>query len=278
MSHSIYATLKAHYEGRKDKNAQSRGWNTGAGVTMDGGDVVVGWSSWTNVNGRYKRAHLRSKMILVTPDDVVSLHPDVFADGDRQVRRSHANLFCEVISVYKGNNKSVASDPLHVGPKQIVRIGGKVYGLDGNLSVRFRDFTREVLTCTPITRRKTDRTKARGAYKLSTQVAEMAAFAARFNIDELLKGRLWEGAAHRQTRIPALARLIHHTAGGTFEFDPSAQPEHVAELIDLITLETMYRMPYDAKRSPAVLENLKLTARKHLLKHFKEIDGYAPAE
>lgn len=278
MSHSIYATLKGYYERRKDKTAGSRVWGSGSGVAMDGEDIVVGWSQWVSVGGRYKRTDLRSKIVLVTPDDVVSLHPDTLAHESRQVSRASANLLCEVIGIDKSQNWSAASDPLHVGPKQRIRIGGKNYGLDGNFKVRYAGYKREVLEHTPISRRKTDRTKSRGAYKLSKEIAAIAAAASRFSADDLRNKKLWEGALAREKKLPVLARQLHSAAGGTYEFDPSAQPELVAETVDLATDQAFYQMSWVERQATNPFVYVQDRVRNLLLKLFKEVDGYVPAE
>jgi hypothetical protein len=277
----IYEYLKRHFNNRKDKNAASRTYLNGWGVGMEGDNVVVGSSSWTQSprTGIHKREGVDRPVLRVTPDNIISFHPKLWEKSDATTWRPwrfQALLMCRVLGVWERNVRSVASDLLHLGPTMTITIGGRMYGLDSQFSVHMPELgTRNVVSSTPITRLRTNRTAAKPAYALSKDLAALGTMALRFG-DWQQAYRGWTATEHWNKNGALVAKELFDAAGGTFVLKPEAHPDLCAKLADMACLSAVAQTTYTdrTERTPHFYEVVSRGARTRLLHVMKLACGY----
>lgn len=282
---SLYSDLVNHYNGRRDKAALCRRWGSGWGLGMDGEDVILGGSEWQSPGtnrGKHKRTIISTPMVRVTPDSVVTFikHSHGATAAPWAPYRYHAHLLMDVIGAWKGSVKSLASDVLHAGPAMTVRIAGKVIGLDEHFSyqgwryVDGKHHPGHVKASTPVTRRTTDRKKAAHAYRLSKEIAGIAAMAERFKDRKDERG--WEVTADMRAALPVRVKELHMAAGDTFDLRCEDHTERVSQLADMIAAIAYYNLDFRCRneRQPVMFERIAAYGRNKLLHEMKKLEGY----
>jgi len=283
---SLYSGLVAHYNGRRDKAALCRVWGRGWAVGMDGDDIVLGGSKWespTTSRGQHKRTSISTPLVRVTPDSVVSLikHSHGQESAPWVPYRYHANLLMEVINVWKGTVRSVASDPLHTGPAMTARVDGNIVGLDEHFTYQGWRYDENgtylkghVLTSTPLGRRRTDRKAAKFAYKLSRQVAEIAAMSERFK--DRKDETAWVIISEAKVQLPLKCAALFEAAGNTFDLKCEDHPDLVAALADTVGTIAYYQLDYNTRRNrpPGMYDTMAAYGRGKLLHQMKKLEGY----
>lgn len=275
---SLYSDLVNHYNLRRDKSSLCRVWTSGWSVGLDGDTIVVGGSEWVKQGKMYKRTWVKHPIVRVSPDSVVKFDPSI-----DQVQRHHANVMMEVLGKWKGNVHSQFSDLRHVGPVLVASIDGARVGLDPEFSYqgwRYVDGSHErgrVISQTPITRRTTNRKRARYAYRLSKEIAKVAVLAERFVDRSGHSG--WEKVREAKDQMPAVVKQLHEAAGGTFDLKVDDHTDLVAKLAEYVACLGYYNLGYQerSERTPATYDRIAAYGRMKLLHQMKLLDGYEVA-